>query len=115
MEDENNLSITPRFGIKISETKSSDETYKKKLAKTEKYSKYPNPKRSKSKNKSSAKKKTKNKFPKEKDLNSKNCCKEFLQKKFKLRNDFDHEHSESFLWDKEIALENVELTDKIYD
>ena len=38
-----------------------------------------------------------------------------MKKKFKLRNDFDHEHAENFLFDKEIAMENVELNDNIFE
>ena len=119
MEDEKNTLITPRFGILINEMISNDDTCIKRLINTEKkkHFKYPeiqSPKKSKSKNKS-PKKGKKNKSPKIKDLNSEKCCKGFLKKKFKLKNDFDHEHTENFLIDKDIALENVELSDNIFE
>ena len=116
MEDKNNLSITPRFGILSDEMKLSEDAYIKKLVKTEKkkcskHSGIQSPKKSKSKSKSQKKeKKNKSKI---KDLNSEQCCEEFLKKKFKLGNDFDHDHVENILMDLDVALENVELTDKI--
>ena len=60
-------------------------------------------------------KKKKNKSIKIKDLNSEEFCEEFLNKKFTLSNDFDHEHAENFLMDKEVAMENVELSDEIFE
>ena len=109
MEDEKNTLITPRFGILTNEMISNDDTCIKRLINTEKkkHFKYPEiqtPKKGK-----------KNKSPKIKDLNSEKCCKGFLKKKFKLKNDFDHEHTENFLIDKDIALENVELSDNIFE
>ena len=120
MEDEMNQSPTPRFGNINNKMKlSNDDTVIKQLLKTEKkkHPKYPeiqNREKSKSKNKSPRKEK-KSKSSKIKDLNSEEICEEFLRKKFKLRNDFDHEHTENFLFDKEIAMENVELSDEIFE
>ena len=119
MEDEKSQSPTPRFGKLIDVMKLSDNTYIKQLLKTEKKiqsncSEIRSHEKPKSKNKNSMKEK-KNKSSKTKDLNSAECCEKFMKKKFKLRNDFDHEHAENFLFDKEIAMENVELNDNIFE
>ena len=119
MEDENNPSPTPRFGILNNEMKLTDDTYIKKLINTEKkkctkHSEIQNDKKSKSKKKS-PKNGKKNKSSKIKALNLEKCFEEFLKKKFKLRNDFDYEHTESFLLEKDNAMKNVELTDKIFE
>ena len=122
MEDEKNQSTTtPRFGIQASTIKLSDNIdsgYIKQLLKTEKkcskYTETQNYEKSKSKNKNPRKEK-KNKSIKIKDLNSEEFCEEFLNKKFTLSNDFDHEHAENFLMDKEVAMENVELSDEIFE
>ena len=117
MENEKNIITTPRFGIHNDKIKINDDKNIKQLLKLEnnyKSSETKKREKSKSKNKS-PKKEKKEKVSKIKDLSSKEFCEEFLKKKFKLRNDFDHDHTEIFLLDKENAMENIELTDEIYD
>ena len=115
MEEEKDLIPTPRFGTLSIISKSRDVTYIKQLANTEKKkctmnSEFQKLEKSKSKKKSTKKEK-KNNSSKIKDLSSKLCFKELLNKKFKLRNDFDYEHTVNFLSDKDIALKNIELND----
>ena len=50
-----------------------------------------------------------------KDSQDKNKFSNFLKKKFYLRNDFDENHTQEFLNDKEIAFEEVILSDEIIE
>ena len=122
---DNNTLIEESLGKK---TPKSDKDVPKFAKNKEKYKKCKNKESSKSKNKGKTKKKSKEKSKKQhKSSKSKKKKKSsislpidqkcenpfdiFLQKKIKLRDDFDKNHSETFLTEKELAFQQFQMNE----
>ena len=128
MEDEQRIKDTPRFGEEnktdffslLKQTIKNQKTHKNKIQKKSKnkeegHSKLDDSKQNKNEKNNNSKEK--NDLPKSphinKDLAIERWFCDFPKKRLILRNDFDHEHSEIFLQEKEKAFEKLNFNDDL--